>query len=148
MYITKVITVQLIKNEVCDYGRVDEIRRIGVHVISGSLKCQILIGLHDNCEQHCHLSSRTFLISFAKGNQAMQTGLHLMGCFRSIARVMDMSYEGLSNLSGGGIKLILKKAEDRIAKIGLRGPFRPRHVIDSPLVCLKYRRPFLHRPDS
>jgi hypothetical protein len=51
--------------------------------------------------------------------------------------------EGLTDLAGGRMTLLLKKSENRIAKIVLSGPFWPLVIIDSLPACSKSRCPLL-----
>jgi hypothetical protein len=51
--------------------------------------------------------------------------------------------EGLTDLAGGRMRLLLKKSENCIAKIVLRGHSWPLVILDSFLACSKSRCPLL-----
>jgi hypothetical protein len=54
--------------------------------------------------------------------------------------------EGITDLAGGRMRLLLKKSENRITKIVLRVPSWPLVILDSLLTCSKSRCPFLGSP--
>jgi hypothetical protein len=56
--------------------------------------------------------------------------------------------EGLADLAGGRMRLLLKKSENCIAKIVLRGRFWPVVIVDSLPACSKSRCPLLDSPKA
>jgi hypothetical protein len=56
--------------------------------------------------------------------------------------------EGLTDLAGGRMRLLLKKSEKCIIKIVLMGPSWPLVILDSLPACLKSRYPLLDSPKA
>jgi hypothetical protein len=54
--------------------------------------------------------------------------------------------EGLADLAGGRMRLLLKKPENCITKIVLMGPSWPLIILDSLTACSKSRCPLLDSP--
>jgi hypothetical protein len=56
--------------------------------------------------------------------------------------------EGLTDLAGERMRLLLRKPENLITKIVLREPFWPLLILDSLSACSKSRCPFLDSPKA
>jgi hypothetical protein len=56
--------------------------------------------------------------------------------------------EGLTDLAGGRMRLLLKKSENCITKIVLRAPSWPLVILDSLPACSKSRYPLLDSPKA
>jgi hypothetical protein len=56
--------------------------------------------------------------------------------------------EGVTDLAGGRMRLILKKSENCITKIIVRGPSWPFVILDSVPTCSKSRCPLLNSPKA
>jgi hypothetical protein len=56
--------------------------------------------------------------------------------------------EGLSDLAGGRMRLLLKKSENCITKIVLRGSFWSLVILESLSACSKSRCPLLDSPKA
>jgi hypothetical protein len=56
--------------------------------------------------------------------------------------------EGLTDLAGGGMRLLLKKSENCITKIVLRGPSWPLVILGSLTACSKSLCPLLDSPKA
>jgi hypothetical protein len=54
--------------------------------------------------------------------------------------------EGLTDLAGGRMRLLLKKSENCIITIVVRGPFWPLIILDSLPACSKFRCPLFDSP--